>query len=76
MSRQKKPARRMARFKRGQLSCWNYRGYCVQERPPGDAGPRWISADEEGGWRWSFRTLADFRRAVDRWERARERAAK
>ena len=67
----------MARFKRGRLSCWNYRGYCVEEKWPGNAGLRWQMADESGEeWVWFFRTLADFRRTCDRWERQREREQK
>lgn len=65
----------MAHFKRGSLSCWNYRGYCVEEKYKGNAGLRWQMADEEGEWGWFFRTLAEFRRTCDRWERQRAKEA-
>jgi hypothetical protein len=73
--RSRRPKHKMARFKRGRLSCWNYRGYCVSEKWPGNAGVRWQMADENGEWGWFFRTLAEFRRTCDRWERQRAKEA-
>lgn len=73
-----KTKHRMAHFKHGLYSCWNYRGYCVQEKCKGTAGVRWQMSDESGDeWAWFFRTLAQFRKTVDRWERqrAKEQAA-
>lgn len=66
---------KMAHFWRGKLSGWNYRGYCVIEKHKGHAGVRWQMADASGDeWTWFFRTLAEFRRTVDRWERQRNKA--
>ena len=54
-----RPKHRMARFKRGALSGWNYRGYCVVQKVKGQAGARWQMADESGDeWVWFFHTLA------------------
>lgn len=56
----------MARFPGG----WNYRGYCVYRKPKGTAGCLWQMPDESGDeWAWFFRTLAEFRRTCDRWEK-------
>lgn len=63
---------RMGRFKGG----WNYRGYCVYRKVKGQPGCLWQMTDEVGDeWCFFFRTLAEFRRKVDRWESARRRAA-
>ncbi len=62
---------KMAHFKRGPYSGWNYRAYCVVEKGKGNAGLRWEMCDEGGEPCWFFRILADFRRTVDRWERQR-----
>lgn len=70
-----RPKHKMARFKSGRLSSWNYRGYCVTEKWPGSAGVRWQMFDENGERSWFFRTLAEFRRTCDRWERQRTKEA-
>lgn len=70
------PKHKMARFKRGALSGWNYRAYCVVEKVDDQAGARWQMADESGDeWAWFFRTLAEFRSTCDRWERQRAKEA-
>ena len=61
----------MARFPGG----WNYRGYCVYRKHKGNAGCLWQMADDCGEWGWFFRTLAEFRRTCDRWERQRSKEA-
>lgn len=53
---------KMARFPGG----WNYRGYCVYRS---DVTPRWRMVGDDGEWVISFRTLAEFRRTCDHWER-------
>jgi hypothetical protein len=65
---------KMAHFKRGVSSGWNYRAYCVTEKHKGNAGLRWEMCDDGGEPTWFFRTLAEFRRTVDRWERQRAKA--
>jgi hypothetical protein len=62
---------KMARFPGG----WNYRGYCVHRKRKGNAGCLWEMADDCGEWAWFFRTLAEFRRTCDRWERQRAKEA-
>lgn len=61
----------IARFPGG----WNYRGYCVYRKCKGNAGCLWQMADDCGEWAWFFRTLAEFRRTCDRWERQRAKEA-
>lgn len=73
--RSRRSKHRMMRFKSGRLSGWNYRGYCVTEKCPSNAGVRWQMADENGEWGWFFRTLAEFRKTCDRWERQRAKEA-
>lgn len=62
---------KMARFPGG----WNYRGYCVYRKHKGNAGCLWQMADETDEWAWFFRTLAEFRKTCDRWERQRAKAS-
>ena len=58
-----KTKRRMARFKGG----WNYRGYCVYR-----VRKHWEMPDETFEECFMvFRTLAEFRRTVDKWEKRR-----
>lgn len=63
--RARRPKYKMARFPGG----WNYRGYCVYRKHKGNAGCLWQMADENGEWTWFFRTLAEFRKTCDRWEK-------
>lgn len=63
--RARRTKHKMARFPGG----WNYRGYCVYRKHKGNAGCLWEMPDETGEWAWFFRTLAEFRRKCDRWER-------
>lgn len=70
--RARRPKYKMARFPGG----WNYRGYCVYRKHKGNAEYVWQMADESGDeWAWFFRTLAEFRRTCDRWERQRAKEA-
>lgn len=62
---------KMSRFKSDPFFGWNYRGYCVTEKCKGNAGLRWEMCDNIGEPTWFFRTLAEFRENVDRWERRR-----
>lgn len=58
-----KSKHRMARFPGG----WNYRGYCVYRKCRGQAGCLWQAPGEEGGeWEFFYRTLAEFRREIDK----------
>ena len=67
---------KMARFKQGTLAGWNYRAYCVTEKCKGNAGVRWEMCDDGGEPNWFFRTLSEFRKTVDRWERLRAKQQK
>ena len=69
--RARRTQHKMARFPGG----WNYRGYCVYRKHKGNAGCLWEMPDEYGEWGWLFRTLAEFRRTCDRWERQRAKEA-
>ena len=70
--RARRSKHKMARFPGG----WNYRGYCVYRKHKGNAGCLWQMPDEIGDeWAFFFRTLAEFRKTCDRWERQRAKEA-
>lgn len=66
-----KTKHRMVKTSEYPNTAYNYRGYCIDRRCKGNAGCLWQMADENGEWSWFFRTLAEFRRTVDKWERKR-----